>query len=235
MRIRHLGHSGLLVEAAGTRLLVDPGTLTDQAAVRELRDLDAVAITHQHADHVDPALLADVLASNPGAQVVAEPETAAALSAHTPLPGGSFEGTLDDGRLVSLAAGEDTRVGALRVRAVGGQHAVIHPDIPRVGNSGLVLEADGEPRLGITGDSIEPVPEFVGIDVLAFAVVAPWSKMRETIDFLREVRPVLALPVHDAIVSPAGRPIFVNQSTNLAPSGTEVRDWPEDGTVVVGR
>ena len=70
--------------------------------------------------------------------------------------------------------------------------------------------------------------------MLAFAVVAPWSKMEETIDFLRDVKPRLALPVHDAIASPYGRPIFFNQSKNFAPKETEVRDWPEDDVVVVG-
>jgi len=39
--------------------------------------------------------------------------------------------------------------------------------------------------------------------------------------------------VHDAIVSPDGRPIYISQSTNLAPEGTEVRDWPEDGWIEV--
>ena len=52
--------------------------------------------------------------------------------------------------------------------------------------------------------------------------------------FLREVKPRLALPVHDAIASPYGRPIFFNQSKNFAPKETEVRDWPEDDVVVVG-
>src|SRR5699024_1399354 len=87
---------------------------------------------------------------------------------------------------------------------------------------------------GITGDSLEPVPEFRGIDVLAFAVVAPWSKMAETIDFLRAVAPVLALPVHDAIASDVGRPIFLRQYTDLAPAGTHVRAGPGDGVVEVG-
>ena len=123
----------------------------------------------------------------------------------------------------------------MTIRGFGGLHAVIHPDIPRVGNTGYVLEAPGEPRFGITGDSLEPIEEFHGIEVLAFAVVAPWSKMQETIDFLREVGPRLALPVHDAIASGYGRPIFLRQATNLAPEGTEVRDWPDDDVTTVSR
>ena len=54
-------------------------------------------------------------------------------------------------------------------------------------------------------------------------------------EFLRAVGPRLALPVHDAVASDLGRPIYLRQATNLAPEGTEVRDWPEDGVVEVAR
>ncbi|MGY5766257.1 MBL fold metallo-hydrolase [Brachybacterium sp. DNPG3] len=242
MKIHHLVHSCLLVEIAGRRLLIDPGAFSGEAVralgPEVLGSIDAVAITHQHPDHLDRALLAEVLAAAEGAVVIAEPETAAQLSAADASAGSADAAAGTDAiapvpadRLRALPAGEHHELPAaqgepaVRISAVGGRHAVIHPDIPRVGNTGLVIAAGEGPRLGVTGDSLEPVDEFRGIDVLAFAVVAPWSKMSETIDFLREVRPVLALPVHDAVASAVGRPIFLRQSTNLAPEGTEVRDW----------
>ncbi|ATG54181.1 Zn-dependent hydrolase [Brachybacterium ginsengisoli] len=239
MKIRHLVHSCLLVEIAGRHLLVDPGGFSAEAVralgPEALSALDAVLVTHQHPDHLDRDLLDEVLALAPGIVVIAEPETAAQLT-----EAGEGARPVPTERVLPLRAGELHELPALdgedavRIRAVGGRHAIIHPDIPRVGNCGLVLEAGGGPRLGITGDSLEPVQEFHGIDVLAFAVVAPWSKVAETIDFLRAVNPVLALPVHDAVASAAGRPIFLRQSTNLAPEGTEVRDWGADATVEVG-
>lgn len=222
MRIQHLRHSCLLVETGGHRVLVDPGTFSPAAA--DVSGVDLVLITHQHPDHVDPEALPGILAASPEAVVIAEPEAAEAIAEIVAAaPGGRAVGR--------LAAGEALDHDGLRVTAHGGRHAIIHPDIPRVGNVGYVLETAGEPRLGITGDSLEPVAAFGGIDVLAVAVVAPWSKMRETIDFLREVRPVLALPVHDAVASAEGRAIYLRQATDLAPEGTEVRDWPEDGVV----
>lgn len=240
MKIRHLVHSCLLIEVAGRRLLVDPGGFSVEAVralgPETLSALDAVLITHQHPDHVDRGLLEEVLRLSPEAEVIAEPETAALLT--EPADGAA---ALPVESVLPLVAGHLHELPALageapvQIRAVGGHHAVIHPDIPRVGNCGLVISTADGPRLGITGDSLEPVQEFHGIDALAFAVVAPWSKMSETIDFLRAVNPVLALPVHDAVASAEGRPIFLRQSTNLAPTGTEVRDWPADGTVEVGR
>lgn len=224
MRIRHLRHSCLLIEVGGRRLLVDPGNFSPEAAKQ--RDVDAVLLTHQHPDHVDPERLPGILAASPTARVIAEPEAAASIrQIVAEAPGGRS--------VEELAPGSAMELDGVRLQAVGGRHAIIHPDIPRVGNVGFVVEADGEPRLGITGDSLEPVDAFHGIGVLAFAVVAPWSKMRETIDFLREVRPRVALPVHDAVASSEGRAIYLRQSTDLAPEGTEVRDWPEDRLVEV--
>ncbi|WP_114853786.1 MBL fold metallo-hydrolase [Brachybacterium sp. YJGR34] len=238
MKIRHLVHSCLLVETVGRRLLIDPGGFSGEA-VRELgpevlAGIDVVALTHQHPDHVDRGLLGEVLAAAPDATVLAEPQTAALLAE----PAGDLP-AIGPERLLPLGAGEVHELapvgdaGPLRIAAVGGHHAIIHPDIPRVGNCGLVVRGGDGPRLGVTGDSLEPVPEFHGIDALAFAVVAPWSKMAETIDFLRAVRPRLALPVHDAVASSVGRPIYLRQSTQLAPEGTEVRDWPAGGYVEV--
>lgn len=247
MKIRHLVHSCLLVETAGRRVLVDPGGFSGQAVralpADVLAGIDIIAVTHQHPDHLDPVLLADLLAVSPHAVVIAEPETATQLGEPSPEQRAAGEGDAEADpavgrdRLLPLTAGaahEFDPVGGnapLRIAAVGGRHAIIHPDIPRVGNIGLVLSAGEGPRLGITGDSLEPVQEFHGIDALAFAVVAPWSKMAETIDFLRAVGPKLALPVHDAVASDVGRPIYMRQATNFAPEGTEVRDWPEDRLV----
>ena len=231
MEVRHLNHSCLLVTMAGTRILVDPGGFSVEK-IKEfgpITGLDAVLITHQHPDHIHPGLLTHILTDNPDIPVIAEPETAAILTTEdeTDSPAAGHP-------IIELAAGDIHEVRNVTIRGYGGLHAVIHPDIPRVGNTGIVLEAIGEPRLGITGDSLEPIDAFRRIDVLAFAVVAPWSKMEETINFLRDVKPRLALPVHDAIASPYGRPIFFNQSKNFAPKETEVRDWPEDDVVVVG-
>ncbi|MCT1776092.1 MBL fold metallo-hydrolase [Brachybacterium sp. p3-SID957] len=252
MKIRHLVHSCLLVEVAGRRLMIDPGGFSAEG-VRSLGAdvlgaIDVVAITHQHPDHVDPELLTEILRASPDAVVIAEPETAEMLAGNDSDGGDDSAGDdAGDGdsapvvtrdRLVPLPAGSSHEFPAvdghepLRIAAVGGRHAIIHPDIPRVGNSGLVISAGGGQRLGVTGDSLEPVQEFHGIDALAFAVVAPWSKMSETIDFLRAVRPRLALPVHDAVASEQGRAIYMRQSTQLAPEGTEVRDWPEPERVV---
>jgi L-ascorbate metabolism protein UlaG (beta-lactamase superfamily) len=66
MRVTKFGHSCLLVEEGGARVLLDPGTFSE--GFEGLEDLTAVCLTHQHADHLDAERLRLVLDRNPGAR-----------------------------------------------------------------------------------------------------------------------------------------------------------------------
>ena len=223
MRITHLGHACLLVETTTARVLVDPGTLS--TGWEELTDLDAVLITHAHPDHVDVEKLPQLLEANDGVLLRAEPELAASLA------GSGIDVAGAEVDLAPLHPGEHVDVGGLRVRAVGGTHALIHDAVPRIGNVGLLLSATGEPVLFHPGDSYATVPEEV--DVLALPVNAPWAASRETVDFLRAVRPRVAVPVHDGLLSAAGRAVYLRNVTSLAPEGTRLHDTGGAGVLEV--
>ncbi|MGH3630993.1 MAG: MBL fold metallo-hydrolase, partial [Sciscionella sp.] len=79
MKIVHYGHSCVLLDTGSARLLVDPGCFS--SGFENLTDLDAVLITHQHVDHVDTGKLVALLAANPGAALVTDPGTEAAVTA----------------------------------------------------------------------------------------------------------------------------------------------------------
>lgn len=235
MDITHFGHSALLLSYAGEggadacRILIDPGNLSDPR-ITELMDLDAIAVSHQHPDHAHPPFLEQLFENNPEATIILESQTASVLS-------GAPETSRFRERFTPLAPGGRASVGTLpvTVRAVGGAHATIHPAIPPVGNVAFIVEAPGERTFAHTGDSLVPHPDLMGVDVLSFPVVAPWSKMQETIDFLRIVKPSVAIPVHDRVASGQGRAIYLKQSRENAPEECEVRDWPADAEAEDGR
>jgi L-ascorbate metabolism protein UlaG (beta-lactamase superfamily) len=214
VRLTRFGHSCLLVEAAGARVLVDPGGFSH--GFEELTDLDAVFVTHQHPDHIDAERLPQLLEANGRAPLIAEPETAAQLR----------DSGID---AISLHPGESVTLSGASVTAAGGDHAEIHEDIPLVGNVGLLFSADGEPTLFHPGDSYGATPD--GVDVLALPLTAPWARAATTVDFARAVGAPRVFPIHDAIVSPQGRAIYVRVVTGLLPESVTFED-PEPGSAL---
>ncbi len=198
MQITHLGHSAVLVEVDGKRILIDPGNLSDQW--RGLTDLDVILVTHLHPDHVDPEYTPALVRANPKARVLVEPSVPEVVP-------------LD--RAERIAADTSVDLGGVRVAAVGGLHAVIHADIPRIGNVGLVIQAEGEPTLFHPGDSLAAIPS--GVDVLAVPAYGPWAAMKETVDFARAVAAPIGFPIHDGLLNERGWSLVFHRVTEMTP------------------
>jgi L-ascorbate metabolism protein UlaG (beta-lactamase superfamily) len=207
VKITHLGHSCVLVESAGARILIDPGAFTH--GFEELTDLDAILVTHQHADHLDIERLPVLLEANEQAQLITEAEVAAEL-----------EKVGIDAHPLHVDA--SVQIGAVELTGVGGIHAEIHADIPRIGNTGLLLRSDGEPTFFHPGDAYAATPS--GVDVLGVPLNAPWAKVSETIDFVRAVSPGRLFPMHDALLQPPGRAVYLRLLGGLLPDGAELID-----------
>jgi len=213
MRLTRHGHACLLVETGGARVLIDPGVFSPDAAF-ELSGLDAVVVTHQHPDHVDHERLPGLLARNPDAVLLAEPQVREQL-------GEPWRATSD---------GTAVTVGDATLTGVGELHAVITPELPRVGNVGVLVSAPGEPTLLHPGDSYLVAPD--GVDVLALPLSAPWAKVSETIDFLQQVSPGTYLPVHDATIAPAAYDIYWKHTESFGGVADARRLGPQDTTAV---
>lgn len=194
----------MLVDTGSARVLFDPGTFSQ--GFEDLRDLDAILITHLHADHLDTDRLPALMAANPQATLVTDPASA--------------EEEIAKLSLVATVAnpGDLLMFGPVTVHAVGGKHAVIHPDFPVPPNVGYVLNGGAFYH---PGDSLF-VPE-QKIDVLGLPSSAPWMKTGEAIDFQRRLAPRVTVPIHDALLSEAGRAGTIAWFNRLAPQGTEVR------------
>lgn len=183
MRITKFGHACVRVEHEGAVVVLDPGVFTDTAA-DALDGATAVLITHEHPDHYlpDHLRLTD-------APIFTIEGVAAQLRADAP--------DLAE-RTTVVAPGESFDPG-IPARAVGELHAVIHPDIPRITNSGFVLTGDTSlfhPGDALTGPGQE-------VDLLLLPVSAPWLRLAQAVDFAREVGARSNLAIHDRVYSDA--------------------------------
>ena len=77
MKLTHHGHSCIELDAGGVRVLFDPGTFS---SFDDVKGVDAIVVTHQHADHLDPDAIDSLRAENPDAVWFAEPQTAQLLA-----------------------------------------------------------------------------------------------------------------------------------------------------------
>ncbi|MFI9631240.1 MBL fold metallo-hydrolase [Nocardia sp. NPDC051929] len=204
MRIAHFGHSCLLVELHGKKILFDPGTFSH--GFEGLTGLDAIAVTHQHPDHIDPNRIEALIDANPGARLLSDPQTAEQRGE----------------RWEAVHAGNVLTLGDLRITGGGGRHAIIHPEIPVIDNTVFQLgTADDPAQLVHPGDSlwVPPVP----VGVLAAPAAAPWMRISEAVDYLRAVAPRVALPIHYGIIREEAQGIYFGRLSEMAPAGTEFR------------
>ncbi len=159
-------------------LVIDPGTYSEAEA---LDGATAVLVTHEHADHVD----VDKLASFEG-------DIFAPASVAPMLPG----------RVTTVEVGQTFTAAGFSVEVVGGEHAEIIDGLPGCANVGYIVERD----VYHPGDSVFVPASRVG--TLLVPASGPWLKLREALEFVREVKPGRAFPIHDAMFSELGNGNF---------------------------
>jgi L-ascorbate metabolism protein UlaG (beta-lactamase superfamily) len=196
VRITKYSHSCLRVEGDGV-LVVDPGVFSERSA---LDGVDAVLVTHEHPDHIAVAAVVEAAQQRPGLHVYAHPDVLALLA--------DFPG-----ETVPVEPGQRFTAVGLNITAYGGQHAVIHPDIPRITNVAYLVD-DGSTNFYHPGDSFQ-VPEGASVETLFAPLHAPWAKVSETIDFVRQVKPGRAFALHDALLKENGAGLYDNLLGNL--------------------
>jgi L-ascorbate metabolism protein UlaG (beta-lactamase superfamily) len=199
MRITKFGHACVRIQTDAGVVVLDPGVFTDAGA---LDGADAVLITHQHADHVHPDHLrgTDVPIWTIAAVERMLREEAPAVAE----------------RVTVVRPGDRLDVAGASIEVVGEKHAVIHPDYPRFDNSGYVLESGGT-SVYHPGDALTPPGR--AVDVLLAPVSAPWLKVGEAVDFVREVAAPTSLAIHDRVYSDIGLDMVANHMANLLPDG----------------
>jgi len=205
-------HSAVSLEKEGVRLVIDPGVYSDPQA---LRNAAAVLITHDHPDHVDATAVVEG-----GAPVWTTDAVAAVLR----------EAGAEPSRLHVVSPGEYFSAAGFDVLALGGTHAVIHPDLP--GEENLAFFIDG--AFLHPGDSLTPAPADAGVQVLFLPIAAPWLNLESAVDYARAVAPEIVVPIHGATLSAAGSRLTNGITQQLLP-GIDYRRLDDGASWTSGR
>jgi L-ascorbate metabolism protein UlaG (beta-lactamase superfamily) len=194
LSVTWLGHGTVLVEAAGVRLMTDPLLRPRVAHLRRvapppsplLEALDAVLISHVHADHLDPPSLRRL----PSRRFL------------VPRGAGRMLRRRGLGPVVELEEGDEVTVGGLTVRATHAEHAA-RRGLRSVPSLGYLVS--GPARIYFAGDT-DLFPGMSGLAPLDVALlpVAGWGPRLGpghldplgAAEALRLLRPQLAIPIH---------------------------------------
>ncbi len=181
MKITKIGHCCLLIETKGKRFLTDPGMFT--TSQNTLSNIDAVIITHEHADHFHVDSLKLVVKNNPEIKVVTNSAVGQLLQK---------EGISHD-VLEGVAKSEFHGVSLC---ACDAKHAEIFEEFGQVQNTGYLIDG----RLFYPGDAYA-LPG-VSVEILALPVAGPWCKVVDVVNYARKIAPKFAFPVHDGQLVP---------------------------------
>ncbi len=202
MRFTKLGHSCVRLEKDGAVLVIDPGTWSD--APEALAGAAAVLVTHEHPDHLDADAVRAALSSDPGVTLWANQSICAQFAEF-------------GDRVHEVGHGDALEVAGFDVHVYGVDHALIHPDIPLVVNTGFSIDGD----LFHPGDSFT-IPEDP-VSTLLVPLGAPWEKAAEMIEYFRAVGPARGYAIHDGILNDNGLGLYGRMLTlAAAPSGATV-------------
>jgi len=181
MRITKYEHACFVVENAGKKLVVDPGSFT--IPLPDNGNVAAVVITHEHGDHWTPEQLRRILDASPDAKLFGPAGVAAAAP---------------DFDITVVTGGDTFDVAPFHLEFFGEKHAEIHSSIPIVDNVGVLIND----AVFYPGDSFTLPP--VGVELLAVPSSAPWLKIGEVMDYVLATKPKRSFATHEMINSVLG-------------------------------
>lgn len=195
MNIVKYEHACFTVEKDEQLLVVDPGKFSTDFIAPE--KVVAVIVTHEHGDHLDHEQLASIIDKNPDAIIFGPDSVTSKIEAFATHP---------------VMTGDVVQAGPFTLEFHGGQHAAIHSSIPPIPNLGVLIND----LLYYPGDSFALTRK--PVDTLAIPAAAPWMKIGEAMDFLQIIKPRLAFPTHDKILSPEGKDLADRLLSRIAES-----------------
>lgn len=205
--ITYIGHSTLLIEMDGVRIVTDPllrqrvghlsrnKGLTVDANWR--RDIDLILISHTHYDHLDLSSLRRI---------------GRRTKLVVPLGAGQFMRRWGFTDVVEMTAGDELQVGSLTVQAIFADHSGFRPPFgPRTECLGFLI--NGSQIVYFAGDT-DVFPEMEDLQEIDVALLPVWgwgptlgsghmTPGRAAVA-LKLIRPRIAIPIHWGTFHPIG-------------------------------
>jgi len=186
MNIFKYDQSCIVLEKNNTRLVIDPVEI--KTKLPHLDYVRAIIVTHSHSDHFDAETIDRIVKRNPGVVIFTTEDNIQNLPT-----------------AIAVKHGEKRTIGEFNIEFFGANHAPIDGNHIPCQNIGVVID-----NLFVDpGDSFD-LPPIPNPFILTVPICAPWIKTIESINYIRQLRPTKVLPVHDALLSNFGLPIYNN-------------------------
>ena len=172
-------YAGILLKTPTKTIVIDPVDVKPKS----LQNTDAILVTHEHYDHLDQRLIAEIQ-KNTNCQVIADPASARSL-----------KHTIPPNKLEEIHAGTETKIGEVSIKAEKSQHPAAQPIT-------FIITSEDSVKIFHTADSA-PFPEMAAIGEkekfdLTFCTVgiAPGATPETGCEIARLTKPQVAVPYH---------------------------------------
>ena len=175
MKVTKYPQSCLVIEEHGKRLCIDPGSLVSaRYQAHDLLPLDAILITHEHADHVDRALLRELVQGNK-LPVIANQNT---------------KNVLGDLVTQTVVDGEAFEAAGMKITARELPHCLLLDGSAGPQNTGYVIgEVFFHPGDGTSIDGLH-------VQTAAVPIAGPDISGRDVFAFIKQLQCQTVIPIH---------------------------------------
>ncbi len=179
MKINKLGHCCFVAEPKeGVRIMTDPGAFSTMQS--EAKNISTILITHEHQDHLHIDSLKKVLVNNPKAIIITNTAVGKFLT----------EAGI---KYIKVEDSQKYNLNGVSIVGFGNKHAEIYGSYGQVQNTGYMIDS-----LCYAGDAFSSPNSKV--DILALPVAGPWMRIKDAVDYAKNLKPRIAFPVHDAFI-----------------------------------
>ena len=177
-------YAGILLKTPSKTLAIDPVDVKPKT----LQNVDVVLITHEHYDHLDPPLIAEIQKAT-NCNVIADSTSTKKLQHIIPSE-----------KLQEIESGSEIKIGEVLVKAEKSNHPAQTPVT-------YIITSEDQVKVYHTADSL-PFPELAVMgqeekfDVVFCTVgIAPGASPQTGLEIARLTKPQVAVPYHTATVA----------------------------------